>query len=364
MIRRLHSPGAGGVLNAAMATAGVAFLLGVWGVLTIASSQSAAPTALLISKQFGALVAGMVVMLAAARIPFEFYRRQVWVLALLFFLPLLILPLAGVRVNGMCGWFRVGAFSLQPTEPAKGIFLLSLVVTMSSLRSESLRFWGALAVASLWLTPIFLQPDFGTSAIYLAGFAAVYFLAGGRIRNLLIFFTGAAAAAALFVWSHPYAWRRITGLFQPELDPLGSGWHIRQFELAIARGRFFGEKLGHAVWSNAYLPLSYNDSAFATMAETLGFFGTLPVFLGFALLIASLAVLANRFDLESDARLYILSAAALIGIQSLVHISVNLCLLPPTGLTLPLISYGGSSLIGCCLMLGIALSAARCRRSY
>ena len=124
MIRRLHSPGAGGVLNAAMATAGVAFLLGVWGVLTIASSQSAAPTALLIGKQFGALVAGMVVMLAAARIPFEFYRRQVWVLALLFFLPLLILPLAGVRVNGMCGWFRVGAFSLQPTEPAKGIFLL------------------------------------------------------------------------------------------------------------------------------------------------------------------------------------------------------------------------------------------------
>ena len=75
-------------------------------------------------------------------------------------------------------------------------------------------------------------------------------------------------------------------------------------------------------------------------------------------------MLANRFDLESDARLYILSAAALIGIQSLVHISVNLCLLPPTGLTLPLISYGGSSLIGCCLMLGIALSAARCRRSY
>ena len=184
------------------------------------------------------------------------------------------------------------------------------------------------------------------------------------MRNLLIFCTGAAAAAALFVWSHPYAWRRITGLFQPELDPLGSGWHVRQFELAIARGQFFGEKLGHAVWSNAYLPLSYNDSAFATMAETLGFFGTLPVYLGFALLIASLVVLANRFDLEFDARLYILSAAALIGIQSLVHISVNLCLLPPTGLTLPLISYGGSSLIGCCLMLGIALSAARCHRSY
>ena len=361
---RKYRSGSSGILDAGTVVQILVFLLGLWGVLTIASSQSASPTALLIGKQLGALVGGMAVMLAAARIPFDFYRRQIWVLALLFFLPLLILPLAGVRVNGMCGWFRIGSFSLQPTEPAKGIFLLTLVVTMTSLRSENLRFWGALAVAGIWLVPIFLQPDFGTSAIYLAGFAAVYFLAGGRVRNLLIFCTGAAAAAALFVWSHPYAWRRITGLFQPELDPLGSGWHVRQFGLAIARGQFFGEKLGHAVWSNAYLPLSYNDSAFATMAETLGFFGTLPVYLGFALLIASLVVLANRFDLEFDARLYILSAAALIGIQSLVHISVNLCLLPPTGLTLPLISYGGSSLIGCCLMLGIALSAARCHRSY
>lgn len=353
-----------GVLNAAMVASVTTFLLGVWGLLTIASSQSASPASSLIARQFCALAAGMAVMFVAARIPFGFYRRQVWLLGLLFFLPLLILPLAGVRVNGMCGWFRIGAFSFQPTEPAKGIFLLCVVLMLTSLRSENLRFLGALAVAAIWLIPIFLQPDFGTSAIYLAGFAAACFLAGVRWRNLLIFGAGGAASAALFIWSHPYAWRRITGLFQPELDPFGSGWHIRQFEFAIARGRFFGEKLGHAVWSNAYLPLSYNDSAFATMAETLGFLGTLPVYFGFALLIASLVVLANRYDLESDARLYILSAAALLGIQSLVHISVNLCLLPPTGLTLPLISYGGSSLIGCCLMLGIALSAARCSRSY
>ncbi|WP_417170496.1 FtsW/RodA/SpoVE family cell cycle protein, partial [Victivallis sp.] len=189
---RKYRSGSSGILDAGTVVQILVFLLGLWGVLTIASSQSASPTALLIGKQLGALVGGMAVMLAAARIPFDFYRRQIWVLALLFFLPLLILPLAGVRVNGMCGWFRIGSFSLQPTEPAKGIFLLTLVVTMTSLRSENLRFWGALAVAGIWLVPIFLQPDFGTSAIYLAGFAAVYFLAGGRVRNLLIFCTGAA----------------------------------------------------------------------------------------------------------------------------------------------------------------------------
>ena len=104
-----------------------------------------------------------------------------------------------------------------------------------------------------------------------------YFLSGGSWRNLLLLAAGGIGTAALFVWRHPYAWRRITGLFNPDLDPLGSGWHIRQFELAIARGGWFGSKLGGAVWSNAYLPFAYNDSAYATMAETLGWCGVLPV---------------------------------------------------------------------------------------
>lgn len=335
------------------------FLIGGWGLLTIVSSQShASEPFLLAGKQLMFLILGLAVMWGASKVPFRFYCRNAWILMLAAFGLLLLLPLFGVRVNGMCGWFRLGGFHFQPTEPAKGIYLLTLVIAFSKLRSDNLRFWGGALLTLVWLLPILLQPDFGTAAIYLAVFASLYFLSGGSWRNLLLLAAGGVGTAALFVWRHPYAWRRITGLFNPDLDPLGSGWHIRQFELAIARGGWFGAKLGGAVWSNAYLPLAYNDSAYATMAETLGWCGVLPVWICFTVLIASLLLLAFRFGLAREARLYLLGAAALVGIQTLVHISVNLCLLPTTGLTLPLISYGGSSLFGCCLLLGIALSAA------
>lgn len=335
------------------------FLIGLWGLLTIVSSQSHAPEPFLLAgKQLMFLCFGLTVMWGASRVPFRFYCRNAWILMLTAFGLLLTLPLCGVRVNGMCGWFRLGSFLFQPTEPAKGIYLLTLVIAFSKLRSDNLRFWGGALLTLVWLLPILLQPDFGTAAIYLAVFVSLYFLSGGSWRNLVLLAAGGAGTTALFIWRHPYAWRRITGLFNPDLDPLGSGWHIRQFGLAIARGGWFGSKLGGAVWSNAYLPLAYNDSAYATMAETLGWCGALPVWICFTVLIASLVMLAFRFGVTRQARLYLLGAAALVGIQTLVHISVNLCLLPTTGLTLPLISYGGSSLFGCCLLLGIALSAA------
>ncbi len=348
------------VFRVQLLTVGTTFLLGLWGVLTIASSQSSAPEPLyLVGRQFGFLLAAMAVLLAAWRIPFDFYRRNWPVLAALCLLLLGLLPFLGVRINGMRGWFRLGEFQLQPSEPAKGIFLLALAVVLTRFRASRWRFGVAFLVASIWVAPILLQPDFGTGMIYLAAFAAIYFLAGGSWRTLGMLGGGSLLLAALFVWRNPYAWRRITGLFQPEADPLGSGWHIRQFELAIARGHYFGSKLGGAVWSNAYLPLSYNDSAFATMMETLGLFGTLPVLLFFGALAGSLCWLALRPGMREDARLCIGGAAVLIGIQSLVHISVNLCLLPPTGLTLPLVSYGGSSLVGTAFLVGLALSASR-----
>ena len=346
--------------RAQLLAVGATFLLGLWGVLTIASSQSTSPEPLyLVGRQFSFLLVAMVVLLAAWRVPFGFYRKNWPVLAAFCLLLLGLLPFLGVRINGMLGWFRFGEFQLQPSELAKGIFLLAMAVVFTRFRDSRWRFGIAALTAAVWLAPILLQPDFGTGMIYLAAFAAIYFLAGGAWRTLGELAGGGVLFAGLFIWRNPYAWKRITGLFHPEADPFGSGWHIRQFELAIARGHYFGSKLGGAVWSNAYLPLSYNDSAFATMMETLGLIGSLPVLFFFAILIGSLSWLALRPGRSGDARLCLGGAAAMIGVQSLVHISVNLCLLPPTGLTLPLISYGGSSLVGTALLIGIALSASR-----
>ncbi len=339
------------------------FLLGIWGLLNILSARSASDSVLaLAGRQLVSFIIGMAVMTVAARIPFAFYRNRCWLLALLFFLSLVLLPLLGTRINGMCGWFRFGSFSLQPSEPAKAIFLLTLVACLTRFRGENMRFLLAALAASLWMLPILFQPDFGTAAIYLGGFLMVIFLGGAALWKLALLAIGGLGIAGAFLLRNPYAWKRLEVLFAADSDPLGSGWHFRQFELTVARGGFWGEKLGGAVWSNAYLPLAYNDSAYAAMSETLGFIGVLPVYAGFLFAVYLLLRIAARPELAADARLYILAAAALLAVQTLVHVSVNLMLLPPTGLTFPLISYGGSSLVGCCFLLGIAISAGRERK--
>ena len=142
------------------------FLIGGWGLLTIVSSQShASEPFLLAGKQLMFLILGLAVMWGASKVPFRFYCRNAWILMLAAFGLLLLLPLFGVRVNGMCGWFRLGGFHFQPTEPAKGIYLLTLVIAFSKLRSDNLRFWGGALLTLVWLLPILLQPDFGTAAI-------------------------------------------------------------------------------------------------------------------------------------------------------------------------------------------------------
>lgn len=339
---------------------GAAFLLGLSGVLTIASSRCGVegPDRLLL-KQVFFLFCGLLSMLGIAAIPFGFFRKYAWLFGGAGVLLLLILPWSGVRINGMCGWFRIGGVSLQPSELMKAPFLLVLAVLLNMREeSEFRRFLYSGLWMLLWMIPVALQPDFGTAAIYFGVFMLLYFAAAGRISFLLLPAGGGLAAAALFVWRHPYALQRLRGFWDPAGDPLGSGWHARQFELAIARGHCFGAKLGGAVWSNNYLPFAYNDSAFATLLETLGLAGGLFVGALIAVLAAALLRLALRPSGGAE-RIFIVGAALLFLFQSMVHISVNLCLVPTTGLTMPFVSYGGSSLIGCFILLGMALSAGK-----
>jgi len=332
---------------------GLAFLIALWGVLTITASQyETAHPLLLAGKQLVFVLAGTAVMLAAARIPFSLHLQLRMVYAVPALLLLLLLPVAGVRINGMCGWYSIGGCFLQPSELGKGVWLL--LIAAAGLRWRSVALWSA-----LWIVPILLQPDFGTAAVYIAGLLCVWFSGGGRWKALCAAGTLALIAAVVFIRYNAYAWRRITAFWNPESSPRGAGWHIFQFQLAVAHGGWTGSKLGQAFWSSEYLPLAYNDSAYAAMAETLGFLGCAAVLVMYAILYAALIRQALRQDLSDAARRYLAGAASLLAVQTLLHTGVNTGLLPPTGLTMPLVSYGGSSLIGVCLMLGIAVSAAR-----
>lgn len=331
----------------------LAFLIALWGVLTITASQyETARPLLLAGKQLVFVLTGMAVMLAAARIPFSVHLQLRMVYAVPALLFLLFLPLAGVRINGMLGWYSIGGWFFQPSELGKGIWLL--LIAASGLRWRPITLWSA-----LWIVPILLQPDFGTAAVYIAGLLCVWYSGGGRWKALGAACVLAVAAACVFVRYNAYAWRRLTAFWDPESSPRGAGWHILQFQMAVAHGGWTGSKLGQAFWSSEYLPLAYNDSAYAAMAETLGFLGCAAVLTMYAMLYAALIRQALRRDLDEAARRYLAGAASLLAVQTLLHAGVNTGLLPPTGLTLPLVSYGGSSLIGVSLMLGIAVSAAR-----
>lgn len=330
-------------------------LLSFFGLLTILSSQSeAANPYYLAMKQLISFAVAVSLMFGCSVISFSFFKKNALVLAALFLLAVLILPFFGTRINGMCGWFRYGEFSLQPTEIAKGFYLLGLTAILHVFSKESRRFFAGLGYTLLWIGAILIQPDFGTAFIYFSTFFALIFVSGIRWRWLIGSFIPGAAAGILFIHFHPYAQKRLLVFLNPS-----DSWHMQQLELAAARGGWFGSKMGQALWSNAYVPLPYNDSAYATLTETIGFAGALLVLLLFGLLLAALGISAMRKELSSQARLFLSGSAIIIGIQTLLHAGVNLSLLPPTGLTLPLISYGGSSLAGCGILLGLALSAER-----
>ena len=346
----LHSP--------AVWVGGAAFLLGVTGILTIASSRyPMVYPDMLLAKQALFLVAGVAVMLAASSVPFGRYRRYAPTLGAAGLLLLMILPLQGVKVHGMRGWLRFGAISLQPSELMKAPFLLMLALILAKRElPESRRFALGMLWTLGWIIPVVLQPDFGTAAIYFGAFVLLCFAIGGKLRYVAIPLVSGAAAAVWFIYRYEYAWKRLSGFWDPESDPLGSGWHPLQFKLAIAHGHLFGVKIGGALWSNHYLPFPYNDSAFATLSETLGFTGGLLV-CGASVLLAWSLWRLGKSPIPRENRIFIIAVMLMLALQSMIHISVNLCLLPATGLTMPFVSYGGSSLIGCFWMLGMAISA-------
>ncbi|MBR2374465.1 MAG: FtsW/RodA/SpoVE family cell cycle protein [Lentisphaeria bacterium] len=330
-------------------------LLSFFGLLTILSSQSEASAPYyLVMRQLISFAAAVLLMLLCSVLPFSFFRRNAMIFAGGFLLAVLILPFFGTRINGMCGWFRYGTFSLQPTEIAKAFFLLGLISVIKNFKKEWSSFTAALGYTVLWSGAILIQPDFGTAFIYIATFMLVIFISGIRWRWMAGMIMMAAAAIVCFIKSHPYAIKRLGAFLNPH-----ESWHLQQLELAGARGGWFGSKLGQALWSNAYVPLPYNDSAYATLTETIGFAGAVLVLILFVILLAALSGMAVKRTLSENARLFIAGSVVLIGVQTLLHIGVNLSLLPPTGLTLPLISYGGSSLVGCGILLGIAMSASK-----
>jgi cell division protein FtsW len=274
---------------------------------------------------------------------------------------LVLVPGIGAEVNGSRRWMRLGFMNFQASEAAR-VLLLMYVASYAVRRSDELRsdfkaFMVPVGVLGAAAVLLLCEPDFGAATVLFATGLGVLFLAGARIIHLLVpVVVGSVGLATLAVIS-PYRLRRLTGFLDPWGDPFNSGFQLVQSLIAIGRGEWFGVGLGASVQKLFYLPEAHTDFVFAVLAEEFGLLGVTVVVVLFALLVTRALVISREAARAGQVFQSYLAAAIGIwlGLQSFVNIGVNMGLLPTKGLTLPLLSYGGSSMLVTLGWIGVLL---------
>jgi len=276
-------------------------------------------------------------------------------------LVLVLVPGVGYEVNGSTRWVRVGFMNLQVSEPARLCFLLYLagylVRRNKSLREEFVGFLRPMLVLTFACVLLLREPDFGAALVLLATALVMMFVAGARIRDFLVFFSTAVIAMATLAITSPYRMKRLTGFLDPWADPFDSGFQLTQSLIAIGRGEWFGVGLGDSVQKLFYLPEAHTDFVFAVFAEEFGLAGSLVLIALFLALLWRIFKLGLRAaNAERFFEAYIaIGLGTWLGMQAFINVGVNMGLLPTKGLTLPLISYGRSSLIITMICIGLLL---------
>ncbi|MBO8162263.1 MAG: stage V sporulation protein E [Brevibacillus sp.] len=278
---------------------------------------------------------------------------------------LVLVLLIGVEVNGSKSWLGLGAFGIQPGEFAKIGVAIFLAKWLSENQKIIVLFkkglLPALAIPTSCFALIMLQPDLGTGTVLMGTALLMIFVAGARISHYIWFGLLGLAGFAALVLSAPYRIKRITAFIDPWQDPLGSGYQIIQSLYAIGPGGLLGLGLGQSRQKHLYLPEPYNDFIFSIIAEELGFIGGSLVLLLFLLLLwRGMRVAITAPDLFGS--LLALGIIGMIAIQVVINVGVVTGMFPVTGITLPFLSYGGSSLTLMLTGVGILLNISRYAR--
>jgi cell division protein FtsW len=313
----------------------------------------------------------MAVALAGAavvyRLPQKFWLETgwVWLFVALALLILVLIPGIGREVNGSQRWLPLGPFTLQPSEFAKAALVLYLAGYMVRREHEVKHEWQGflkpMAVLFAVTLLLMIEPDFGATVIVAGAVFGMLFLAGVKLGHFLLVLAGALSALLVLVVSEPYRVKRLTAYTDPWADPYDTGFQLTQSLIAFGRGEWFGVGLGNSVQKLFYLPEAHTDFVFSIWAEETGFVGALSVIALYVLLIGRIMWLGRRaLILGNPFGAYLCYGVALIfSGQAFVNMGVSSGLLPTKGLTLPFVSYGGSSLIVSCAMLALVLRVER-----
>lgn len=273
-----------------------------------------------------------------------------------------LIPHIGTKIYGARRWINIGGFNFQPSELSKLALIFYQTSIMSKFENFKIRLSDTFVV---FLLPalvaaglIFLEPDFGTAIIVMAVTMSVYFLASAPIWHFLLALPPLLAAAVLAILVEPYRLARLKSFLDPTHDPQGASYQINQILTAINRGGFLGVGIGQSRSKFAFIPEVQTDAIFAIIAEEIGTIGVLFLLSVFCFIL-SRAVNIARGAKDPEGKLLALGLIFLIVIQALFNIASNVALVPLTGVPMPFISYGGSSLIVMMTSVGILINIGR-----
>ncbi len=314
-----------------------------------------------LTKQLIAFGIGIGCIFLFQRFQYEFFKSTstyAYIVAIVLLVSVLFF---GNTIRGTTGWFVIAGFSLQPVEFAKIALLVHLSHFFARNRDHFRTWWflfGSFVITAIPVTLTVLQPDAGSAMIMMGMWIVMVFVSGIR-RTQFTFFVVAALLAVSMSWVflfEDYQKDRIRTFMDPAGDPLGRGYNVNQSIIAVGSGQFFGKGLGFGSQSQLrFLPESRNDFIFAAIAEELGFIGSSVILI--LLFVIWLRLLLGAQHASDDFGMFVLVGfLSILMIQTLVNVGMNMGITPVTGIGLPFVSYGGSSLIAQYMMVGVVLT--------
>jgi cell division protein FtsW len=308
---------------------------------------------------------GMIALYLGWRIDYRFYQRWTYPMlgSVIFLLGALLIPGLGTRVDGATRWFHLGGVSFQPSEPAKFALVVYLAYSLAkkreAVRSFSVGFLPHLCVAGLICLLIVKQPDLGTTAVLGTVTLLLLFVAGTKLSYILISILAAAPVTYQLIVGTPWRMRRLLAFLDPWTFRQDAGYQISESLISIGSGGLYGLGLGEGKQKLFFLPAAHTDFIFAITGEELGLVGLLAVIVLFAVIIAR-GMRAAFGARDTFGRYLAFGLTSIIGLQAILHMCVVLGLVPTKGITLPLVSYGGSALVTTLFCLGVLLNIAAC----
>lgn len=318
-------------------------------------------------QHLGALAIGLAGMLLAIQLPLEWWHRlgSLMLGGAFVVLVLVLLPGIGDTVNGARRWLDIGPVGFQASELARFMLLMYLasygVRHREALASGFAGFLRPMVLVGLASLLLLLEPDFGATAVLIATSLGLLFVAGARLRDLSAAAAAAGAAFAALIWFEPYRLNRLLSWLNPWEDALDSGYQLVNSFIAIGSGTWLGVGLGQGVQKMHYLPEPHTDFVFAVLAEEVGLIGATAVVILFSILVYRAFDLGRRAMAAEQPfnALLAIGIGLSLGLQAAISIGVNTGVLPTKGLTLPLISFGRTSIVVTLFALGLLLRVAR-----